>query len=83
MGRHIEGWDRNQSFPLPESVDDYVGEDNPVRVVDASVDELDLTGLGFGRANPAATGRPAYHPATLLKLYLYGYLKPRALQPPS
>ena len=74
MKRHIEGWDRRQSFLLPECVDDYVGEDNPVRVVDAFVDELDLAELGFSRATPADTGRPAYHPATLLKLYLYGYL---------
>ena len=59
---------------MPESVDDYVGEDNPVRVVDAFVDELNLAELGFGRATPADTGRPGYHPATLLKLYLYGYL---------
>ena len=74
MARYVEGWDRNQSFLLPECVDDYVGEDNPVRVVDAFVDELDLAELGFGRATPADTGRPGYHPATLLKLYLYGYL---------
>ncbi len=74
MTRYIEGRNRQQSFLLPESVDDYVGEDNPVRVVDAFVDELDLAALGFGRATPADTGRPGYHPATLLKLYLYGYL---------
>jgi transposase len=74
MTRYIEGWDRRQSFLLPACVDDYVGEDNPVRVVDAFVDELDLVELGFARAIPAETGRPAYHPAVLLKLYLYGYL---------
>ena len=74
MQRYVEGADRRQSFLLPESMDDYVGEDDPVRVVDAFVDELDLAGLGFGRATPADTGRPAYHPATLLKPYLYGYL---------
>ena len=74
MTRYIAGRDRRQSFLLPECVDDYIGEDNPVRVVDAFVDELDLTELGFGRATPADTGRPGYHPATLLKLYLYGYL---------
>ncbi|QDJ12294.1 Transposase (plasmid) [Roseomonas mucosa] len=56
MGRYVEGWNRSQSFLLPESVDDYVGEDNPVRVVDAFVDELDLAELGFGRATPADTG---------------------------
>ena len=72
MAGYVEGWNRNQSFLLPECVDDYVGEDNLVRVVDAFVDELDLANLGFGRATPADMGRPAYHPATLLKLYLYG-----------
>jgi len=74
MARYVEGLDRRQSFLLPESVQDYVGEDNPVRVIDVFVDRIDLTELGFGRAVPADTGRPGYHPATLLKLYLYGYL---------
>ncbi len=74
MARYIEGWNRSQSFLLPECVDDYVDENNPVRVVDAFVDELDLAQLGFGRAVPAETGRPAYHPAVMLKLYVYGYL---------
>jgi transposase len=59
---------------LPERLDDWIGEDNPVRAVDAFVDELDLTKLGFASAEPAATGRPAYHPGTLLKIYVYGYL---------
>lgn len=59
---------------MPECLDDYIGEDNPVRVVDAFVEELDLQALGFKCADPAATGRPAYHPAVLLKLYIYGYL---------
>ena len=59
---------------LPECLDDYIDEDNPVRAVDVFVDELDLVHLGFERAQPAGTGRPAYHPATLLKLYIYGYL---------
>ena len=68
MTRYIAGRDRRQSFLLPECVDDYVGEDNPVRVVDAFVDELDLAELDFSRAMPADTGRPGYHPATLLKL---------------
>ena len=58
---------------MPSCLDDYVGEDNPARVIDVFVDELDLGGLGFTVA-PAATGWPAYHPATLLKLYVYGYL---------
>jgi transposase len=59
---------------LPECLDDYIAEDNPVRVVDAYVEELDLQELGFEGAEPAATGRPAYHPAVLLKIYIYGYL---------
>ena len=59
---------------LPECLDDYIAEDNPVRVVDAFVDELDLRQLGFEGAEPAATGRPSYHPAVLLKIYIYGYL---------
>jgi transposase len=74
MGRYVEGWDRYQTFLLPECLDDYVSEDNPVRVVEAFVDELDLGALGFERAVPAETGRPGYHPGILLKLYIYGYL---------
>lgn len=72
MSRFIEGCDRGQKLLLPDCVDDYVGEDSAVRVVDVFIDELDLGALGFEGA--AATGRPGYHPATLLKLYLYGYL---------
>src|SRR5450432_1585353 len=74
MGRFVEGEDRRQSFLLPESLDDYVTEDNPVRVVEVFIDELDLGALGFAGVQPAATGRPAYHASTMLKLYLYGYL---------
>ena len=74
MAGYVEGWNRRQTLLLPECVDDYVDENNPVRVVDAFVDHLDLAKLGFGRATPADTGRPGYHPATLLKLYVYGYL---------
>jgi transposase len=74
MKRYVEGRDRSQTTLLPETLDDYVGEDNPVRAVDAFVTELDLVGLGFERAEPADTGRPAYHPADLLKIYIYGYL---------
>ena len=74
MSRFVEGEDRFQQVLLPPSLDDYVTEDNPVRVVDVYVDELDLGALGFERVRPKATGRPAYHPATLLKIYLYGYL---------
>ena len=74
MKRFIEGECRDQVTLLPECLDDFIGEDNPVRIVDAFVDELDLRALGFNRAAPASTGRPAYHPAVLLKLYIYGYL---------
>ena len=73
MGRFVEGEDRRQPALLPSCLDDYVSEDNPARVIDVFVDELDLGSLGFEVA-PASTGRPAYHPATLLKLYVYGYL---------
>ena len=72
MKRFIEGFDRSQTTLLPDCVDDYVGEDNPVRAIDAFVDMLDLASLGFDVA-PEATGRPGYHPSTMLKLYLYGY----------
>lgn len=74
MKRFVEGEDRSQSTLFPERLDDYIGEDNPVRVVDVFVDELDLGGLGFSRVDPLATGRPSYHPSVLLKLYIYGYL---------
>jgi transposase len=74
MKRFIQGEDRTQVTLLPECLDDYIAEDNPVRVVDAYVEELDLEELGFAGAEPAATGRPAYHPAVLLKIYIYGYL---------
>jgi transposase len=74
MKRFIEGEDRSQITLFPARLEDYVAEDNPVRVVDAFVDQLDLFGLGFSRVDPSVTGRPSYHPATLLKLYIYGYL---------
>src|SRR5712675_2461139 len=74
MTRFVVGDDRSQSTLFPERLDDYFSEDNPVRAVDVFVDELDLAGLGFGGVEPEATGRPAYHPATLLKIYVYGYL---------
>ncbi|SMF85384.1 IS1182 family transposase [Tistlia consotensis] len=74
MKRFVEGVDRNQSTLFPESLEDWVHQDNPVRVIDAFVGELDLAALGFGGVDPAATGRPSYHPAVLLKLYVYGYL---------
>jgi transposase len=74
MKRFVEGVDRGQSTLFPERLEDWIGEDNPVRVIDVFVDELDLLGLGFDRVEPRETGRPSYHPSVLLKLYLYGYL---------
>jgi transposase len=74
MQRFVEGVDRSQSTLFPECLEDWIGEDNPVRVIDVFVDELDLGGLGFGGVDPKATGRPSYHPSVLLKLYVYGYL---------
>ena len=74
MSRFVEGDDRRQPTLLPSCLDDYVSEDNAARVVDVFVDELCLRALGFEGVAPASTGRPAYHPGTLLKLYIYGYL---------
>ena len=74
MHRFIDGEDRMQQALLPHSLEDYVGEENPVRVIEVFIDELDLAALGFSGMTPAATGRPAYHPSILLKLYVYGYL---------
>ncbi len=74
MKRFVEGLDRGQTTLLPECLDDFIDEDNPVRVVDVFVDELDLGNLGFAGVDPKATGRPSYHPSDLLKLYIYGYL---------
>ncbi len=80
MGRFVEGEDRRQSLLLPSSLDDYVTEDNPVRVVEVFVDELDLAALGFEGMRPAATGRPAYHASTMLKIYLLRLPQPRAVE---
>jgi transposase len=74
MRRFIEGMDRGQSTLFPECLEDWIAEDNPVRVIDAFVDELDLAELGFDGVEPEVTGRPSYHPSVLLKLYIYGYL---------
>ena len=74
MKRFIEGEDRTQITLLPECLDDYVADDNPIRVVEVFVDQLDLASLGFDGVDPAATGRPSYHPSGLLKIYIYGYL---------
>src|ERR1700731_2858999 len=74
MTRFVQSEDRIQGVLLPEYLDDYVAEDNPVRVIDVFVDELDLGALGFDGVIPEATGRPAYHPGALLKIYVYGYI---------
>jgi len=74
MKRFVEGEHRRQGALLSHCLDDYVTENNPVRVIEAFIDELDLATLGFDGVVPETTGRPAYHPATLLKIYLYGYL---------
>src|SRR5438034_3797714 len=74
MTRYVEGEDRSQATLFPESLDEYIAADNPVRIVDVFADELDLQKLGFDGMQPEATGRPAYHPGTLLKIYIYGYL---------
>src|SRR5271168_2642478 len=74
MKRFIEGEDRSQSTLFPEHLDDYISEDNPVRVIDVFVEESDLKELGFEGMDAEATGRPGYHPASLLKIYIYGYL---------
>ena len=74
MRRFVEGQDRRQATLLPECLNDHVAEDNPVRVVEVFIDELNLGALGFDGVVPEATGRPSYHPSTMLKIYLYGYL---------
>ena len=74
MHRFIDGEDRLQQALLPHSLEDYVSEENPVRVIEVFIAELDLGALGFSGMTPAATGRPVYHPSTPLKIYLYGYL---------
>src|SRR5919197_910374 len=74
MRRFVEGIDRGQTTLFPECLEDWIDENNPVRVIDAFVEKLDLSGLGFDGVAPEATGRPSYHPSVLLKLYIYGYL---------
>jgi len=74
MKRFIEGEDRKQVTLLPECLDDFVAEDNPVRIIEAFVEELELESMGFDGITPSTTGRPSYHPAVLLKIYIYGYL---------
>jgi len=74
MSRFVLGEELRQATMLPDSLEDYVTDDNPVRAIEVFIDELDLAAMGFAGVAPEATGRPAYHPATLLKIYLYGYL---------
>ena len=74
MAGFIEGMDRSQSTLFPAVLDDTIGDDNPVRAIDVFIDGLDLAALGFEGVQPLALGRPAYRPATMLKLYVYGYL---------
>src|SRR5215203_2142935 len=74
MKRFVEGADRGQNTLFPACLEDWIGEDNPVRVADVFVDELDLAELGFSGVDPEVTGRHSYHPSVLLKLYIYGYL---------
>ncbi len=74
MKRFVEGADRDQVTLFPECLEDWIDENNPVRVIDVFIDGLDLGALGFCRVDPRATGRPSYHPSVLLKLYVYGYL---------
>ena len=73
MKRFVEGDDRKQVALRPQCVDDYIGQDNPVRIVDVFVDELDLTTLGFNGTTPATTERPSYHPCVMLKIYYKGF----------
>jgi transposase len=73
MKRFVEGVDREQATLFPDRLEDWIGDDNPVRVIDAFVPELDLGGLGFDRVEAQATGQPGYHPSDLLTLYIYGY----------
>lgn len=74
MSHHIKGQSRTQATLFPEALDDFVTDENPVRVIDAFVDSIDLASLGFEKVKTKATGRPCYHPSMMLKLYIYGYL---------
>jgi transposase len=74
MKRFVQGQERSQRTLFPACLDEYISDDNPVRVIDVFVEELDLRALGFGSVIPQVTGRPAYHPAALLKISIYGYL---------
>ena len=78
---HIQGQDRHTELQFPPTLDEYVSPDNPVRFIDAFVDQLDLAALGFARVTAAVEGRPGYAPGDLLKLYLYWLLQPHSLEP--
>ena len=77
---YIKGMDRDQIVLFPDSIDDYVAEDNPIKFIEAFVDSLNLRDLGFKYSEPKPTGRPPYNPADMLKLYIYGYLNKPAHQ---
>jgi len=81
MRRFVEEADRGQWTLLPECLDDFIDESNPVRVIEVFVDALDLAEMSFEGVEPAATGRPSYHPSVLLKLYIYGYQAALVLSP--
>ena len=81
MHRFIDGEDRMQQALLPHSLEDYVGEDDPVRVIEIFIEELDLAALGFSGVTPAVTGRPAYHPSTLLKYLSLRLPQPHSVEP--
>ena len=81
MKRFIEGVDRSQGTLFPDRLEDWIGDDNPVRVVDVFVDELDHGGFGFGRVQPLSSGRPGYRPAVLLKLYVPRLPQPGSVEP--
>ena len=81
MHRFIDGEDRMQQTLLPHCLEDYVGEENPVRVIEVFIEELDLAALGFSGMTPAAMGRPAYHPSTLLKIYPLRLPQPSPVEP--
>ena len=74
MKHFVEGVDGEQSTLFRDRLEDWIGDENPVRVIDVLVDELDLGDLGFDQVSPRATGRPSYHPSVLPKLYIYGYV---------
>ena len=83
MRRFVEGTDRGQSTLCPECLEDWIGEDNPVRVIDVFADELDLAELGFRRVDPEVTGRPSYHPSVLLEALHLRLSQPGSVEPPA